>query len=251
MKAFGLLVLFVGAAVAKSTRGNAAYTYTYSETGLGGFYQLFTDYAPDLLNFNFDNAIKSVYQTGMWLYYENVQYNQQSGKVYWVHGIEISVDFPQDNWNMCSSLKFVGSPDYMNVDTWTVYEGPIFTGSEYYGEADAGTLGSITDQGSSIILTGTSPWTFYDGTNWTGASMCVYPNTDQDVGSAGQVLNFGIYPNVSERPRYNRQQHRLGTKGVLVRERGQCRTTQGRVQRQERSLGSPGTLGTCNRMDVW
>lgn len=48
-----------------ATRGNAAYTYTYSETGLNGFYQLFTDYAPDLLNFNFDNAIKSVYQTGM------------------------------------------------------------------------------------------------------------------------------------------------------------------------------------------
>lgn len=62
----------------------------------------------------------------------------------------------------CSSLKFVGSADYMNVDTWTVYEGPIFTGSEYYGEADAANLGSLTDQGSSIILTGTSPWTFYE-----------------------------------------------------------------------------------------
>ncbi|MDK2413019.1 hypothetical protein QHH03_28435, partial [Aphanizomenon sp. 202] len=198
MKVLALLALFVGAALGKATRGNAAFTYTYSEPGLNGFYQLFTDYAPDLLSFNFDNAISSVYQTGMWLYYENVQFNQASGKVYWVHGIEITVDFPLEYSKMCSSLKFVGSADYMNVDTWTVYEGPIFTGSEYYGEADAANLGSLTDQGSSIILTGTSPWTFYDGNNWTGSSLCLYPNTDQDVGSQGQVLNFGIYPKVQD-----------------------------------------------------
>ncbi|XP_037798371.1 uncharacterized protein LOC119593494 [Penaeus monodon] len=198
MKVLALLALCVGAALGKATRGNAAYTYAYNEPGMNGFYQLFTDYVPNLLTSNFDNAISSVYQTGMWLYYENVEYNQASGRVYWVHGIEISVDFPQEYSNMCSSLKFVGSPDYMNVDTWTVFEGPIFTGSEYYGEADAANLGSLTDQGSSIILTGTSPWTFYDGNSWTGSSLCLYPNTDQDTGSQGQVLNYGIYPDVKD-----------------------------------------------------
>ncbi|XP_047478728.1 uncharacterized protein LOC125031811 [Penaeus chinensis] len=197
MKAPVLFILFVGSALGKSTRGTAAFTVAYSETAQNGPSKTFTDYAPDLNEYDYDNAIKSVYQTGMWVYYENVQYNQQPGRVHWVHGIEISADFPSDYSYMASSLKFVGSPDTMDADGFTVFEGTAFTGSEFYSESDAADLGPLTRHGSSIVITGTSPWTFYSDNSWSGRHMCLFPNI-HDEGANGEVLNFGLFPNVED-----------------------------------------------------
>ncbi|XP_063598576.1 uncharacterized protein LOC134775064 [Penaeus indicus] len=197
MKAPVLFILFVGSALGKSTRGTAAFTVAHTEAAQNGPFITFTDYAPDLNEYDYDNAIKSVYQTGMWVYYENVQYNQQPGRVYWVHGIEISADFPSDYSYMASSLKFVGSPETMDADGFTVFEGTAFTGSEFYSESDAADLGPLTRRGSSIIITGTSPWTFYSDNYWSGRHMCLFPNI-HDEGTNGEVLNFGMYPNVED-----------------------------------------------------
>ncbi|KAK8749092.1 hypothetical protein OTU49_015669 [Cherax quadricarinatus] len=162
-----------------------------------GDYLDVTDYVPDLLAANFDNVIESVQQTGMWMYYENTDYNLQSGRVYWVHGIDIAVNFPSDYIDMCSSLRFAGSPYYVNEDSWTVYEGTAFSGSEYYGNYDSATFENLAGKVSSLILTGVSPWTIYSRENFLGESLCVFPNTDHDTGADGSVLDFGIFPDMS------------------------------------------------------
>ncbi|XP_069996874.1 uncharacterized protein [Penaeus vannamei] len=197
MRAPVLLMLFVGSALGKSTRATTAFTIAYSEAAQNGPHKIFTHYTPDLSEFDYDNAIKSVHQTGMWVYYENVQYNQQPGRVYWVHGIEISADFSSDYSYMASSLKFVGSPDGVDADAFTVYEGTAFTGNEFYSESDATDLGPLTRKGSSIAITGTSPWTFYSDNGWSGRHMCLYPSI-HDEGPNGEALNFGLYPNVED-----------------------------------------------------
>ncbi|XP_027230991.2 uncharacterized protein [Penaeus vannamei] len=194
MKAVALLLL-VGVAVG-TVRASSPVTQVFSEAGLSGINHIFDSYVSDLGSYGFDNMLRSVFQTGMWIYYENVSYNSyQPGKVYWVHGIEIAAAFPVAYSDMCSSLKYVGSPSEINYDTWTVYEGTLFTGSESYGSSSHS---NTQKRGSSIILTGTSPWTFYDEEDWAGRSWCVFPNTDVDQGDGGEVFNLGIYPDVQE-----------------------------------------------------
>merc|ERR1719369_1160234 len=86
----------------------------------------------------------------------------------------------------------------MDLDTWTLYEGTIFTGSEYYGEGDSQDLGPLSYQASSLIVTGKSAWTFYEGRDYSGYRVCVEPNTDHDVGANGGVLNYGIFTSVTD-----------------------------------------------------
>merc|ERR1711942_615672 len=64
----------------------------------------------------------------------------------------------------------------MQADTLTVYEGEYFTGNEFYCTSDCGNLGNLDLDASSMIITGTSPWTVYDGQNYSGNAICVYPN---------------------------------------------------------------------------
>ncbi|XP_071542387.1 uncharacterized protein [Panulirus ornatus] len=189
-----LLLLTLMAAAANA---GPSYTRVFTEQNQVGNYADFNDYVPNLSLVGFDNTIDSVIQTGMWMYYDNQNYNIVSGKVYWVHGIDIHVNFPTEYTNMCTSLRYAGSPNYLNEDTWTMYEGSYFTGVEYYGNGESSNFGPITGSVSSFILTGLSPWTIYSGENWSGDTMCVYPNTDHDVGSNGATIDFGIFPEVS------------------------------------------------------
>ncbi|KAG7167506.1 uncharacterized protein LOC121868356 [Homarus americanus] len=191
MKLLLLTLLVAGASAGPS------YTTVFSEQNGQGSSLDISDYVPDLLVANFDNVIDSVRQTGMWIYYDNINYNIDAGKVYFVHGIDISVNFPADYVDMSSSVRFAGSPFHMNEDTWTLYEGKSFTGQEYYGNEDSATLGNLAGKTFSIVLTGTSPWTVYCGENWVGISLCIYPDTDHDTGADGSVLDFGIYPDVT------------------------------------------------------
>lgn len=144
----------------------------------------------------FDNVIDSVKQTGMWIYYENYDYNVSPGYSYFVHGIDISVNFPPQYCDLTSSLRFVGSMEVLNADTITFYEGTSFTAREYYTEVDTADFGQMAGTISSLIVTGLSPWTVYSGPNFSGLSFCVYADTDHDVGSNGEVFDLGIYPNM-------------------------------------------------------
>ncbi|XP_068227212.1 uncharacterized protein [Palaemon carinicauda] len=201
MKALQLLstALVIGVALSKPTSSNLAiFTRVFSLPNSMGSYLDIYNYIPDLYNTGMDNEIESVSQNGMWIYYENSNYNIGSGgEVYFVHGVEINVNFPNQYCNMVTSMRYVGNKDIPNADTWTLFEGEYYTGMEFYGEKDAANLEYLDLQGSSLVLTGQSPWTIYSGQSYTGDSRCVYPNTDHDVGPHGDVLDFGIYSTMS------------------------------------------------------
>ncbi|KAB7497233.1 hypothetical protein Anas_06083 [Armadillidium nasatum] len=174
------------------------YSNAYDHSGQSGYYYTFQAYISDLSTIGFDNAIYSVLQTGMWIYYENINYNGDlAGQVYWVHGVDIAVDFPSEVDGVTSSLKYAGNRYVLNEDSYTIYSGEFYTGDEFYGNVDTASLSSLTDQGSSIILTGLSDWTFYTEYDFGGYAYCFSPSTDRDVGLDGTVLNFGFYGSLS------------------------------------------------------
>ncbi|KAK7081124.1 hypothetical protein SK128_027950 [Halocaridina rubra] len=175
----------------------AFYCRVFSGPNSSGNYLDVSDYIPDLSLTGIDNDIESVSQTGLWLYYENVDFNAIAGRMYFVHGIEIDVNFPSEYSNIVSSIRYVGDASNPNSDSWTLYEGQYFTGDEYFGVADSASLAYLDNEASSLVLTGLSPWTFYSGQSWTGSSLCVYPDTDHDVGPQGDFLDFGIYPDIT------------------------------------------------------
>jgi len=184
--------------IAGSTRG-PGFTRTYSGYQQSGTYIDFTDYVADLYLYNFDNVIRGACQTGLWFYYSEIEYNQNPGSVYWMHGVEYCGDMPLEFADVTSSLRFAGSYVAHNVDSFTLYQGTFFTGNEFYGEADVYTSLSYMDSdASSLVLTGLSPWTFYTGVDNLGTALCVYPNTDHDLGLDGTRLDFGIFPTITE-----------------------------------------------------
>ncbi|XP_068227213.1 uncharacterized protein [Palaemon carinicauda] len=173
---------------------NGLYTKVFSMTYNMGNSRELTRYTPDLSTEGMDNDIESVHQTGMWIFYDNKDFNKElQGKVYFVHGIDYSMDFPAEYRNMASSTRFAGHRDILNADAWNIYEGQYFTGKEQFGTGDAATLGTLDLLASSIVVTGTSPWTVYTGQSFTGQGVCVYPNTAHDHGSFGELLDLGIY----------------------------------------------------------
>jgi len=50
----------------------------------------------------------------------------------------------------------------LNGDSFTLYEGDYFTGSEFYGDEDYFTsLDYMAGKGSSLVITGVTAWTFF------------------------------------------------------------------------------------------
>ena len=81
--------------------------------------------------------------------------------------------------NMASSLRFSGAPDGILYDTINLYEAHYFMGREqfFYDDAPQFDMGSF---GSSIVVTGCSPWTIYQYDNYQGAALCLYPSDTTD-----------------------------------------------------------------------
>lgn len=171
----------------------------FSEFGEAGLFYDFTEYVPDLRVYDFDNIIRSACQTGLWFYYGEIEYNQSPGSVYWMHGIEYCGDMPINYADQTSSLRYAGSPFALNEDSFTLYEGEFFTGSEFWGNEDYyNSLDYLDQMASSLVLTGLSPWTFFTGLDYTGLALCVYPSTDHDVGEDGSTIDFGIFASFNE-----------------------------------------------------
>ncbi|KAF2366418.1 Gamma-crystallin-related, partial [Trinorchestia longiramus] len=174
------------------------FTRVYSEFNNAGYFYDFTDYVPDLRTYNFDNIIRSACQTGIWFYYDQTDYNQVASAVYWMHGIEYCGDFPLEFADVTSSLRYGGSPYSLNEDSFTLYQGELFTGSEFWSNTNSATLDYLDLDGSSLLLTGVSAWTFFTGTQYTGVAVCVYPSTDHDVGQDGTYLDLGIFASMAD-----------------------------------------------------
>ncbi|XP_042889470.1 uncharacterized protein LOC122264574 [Penaeus japonicus] len=195
-----LVLLVFGGAATPTTASYSSETRCYAEPNQHGEWFDFNDYVHELGTYDFDNTIESIRETGMWMYYDNINYNtDQAGWVFWASGIDFCGNVPTQYANTASSLRYAGSPYSLDDETWTVYSGQSFTGHEHMGYKDASSLGSLGDQVSSIIIVGKSAWTFYDGTDFHGTnSVCLRPNFEFDLDSQGRVLHVGIYPTPSD-----------------------------------------------------
>ncbi|CAL4105042.1 unnamed protein product [Meganyctiphanes norvegica] len=164
--------------------------------GMGQFWD-FNSSIPDLGVYGFENTIRSICLTGIWIYYENIDFNKIPGQVFWMPGFKSCTNLPRNFQNSkFSSVRFAGSPTNINSDSWTLYDGASFTRNSLYGTQDSGDLGELDLKVSSVILTGTSPWSFYSGKGWNGRGACVFP-TQYYTLENGERFNFRLIPRIT------------------------------------------------------
>ena len=115
-----------------------------------------TDYIPDLKTISFDNMISSCNVTGVWLFYDRVNYSGST--TFWAIGYNFSVKIPEFFNNKAISLRFVGAPDDWKASSLNLYSDVNFTREEEFAYGD---IPEIKIKAKSVIVTGCEPWTVY------------------------------------------------------------------------------------------
>ncbi|XP_042885675.1 uncharacterized protein LOC122261911 [Penaeus japonicus] len=187
-----------------SAKEGVVYANLYKDIDEHGEMLHVVDYINMLDVYGFNDEVESTCLNGVWVFYEHDDYNADGGTVYWIIGINYCTTFDVPERNLFSSIKYVGSPNNLNADTLTLYQGTYFTGMEFYAFEDVPNLQSFTNLASSVMVTGSSPWTLYSGEGYTGESVCLYPDTnsitvnDQKItlGAHGQLSQYGFDNNV-------------------------------------------------------
>ncbi|CAL4072720.1 unnamed protein product [Meganyctiphanes norvegica] len=161
--------------VATLAYGLQSTTTVFDMPGQSGDSRTFTTFVADLRAENFDGVIKSADNTGMWMYYDEINYSSDYGmNVVW--GLNNDAEF--DNTHAFSSIRYAGSSEDLYTSSFMVYEGDWFGGAEYYGETSIPSLSGL--KVSSLVVIGDYAWTFYDYENWEGHCFCVYPDTSNE-----------------------------------------------------------------------
>jgi len=170
------------------------YANVYDGPNETGNMRTITSYISNLGNAGLGNAISSSCSTGIWIYYQNNNYNYgQSAPVSWMHGIRYCTNFGALN-NKANSVRYAGSNTVLDESTFSLYEGQGFMGQELYGETSQADLRDFNAKAQSVIVTGTSGWTFYTGSNYSGYSTCVrYTTTDS---ASGQTMHLALYAKI-------------------------------------------------------
>jgi hypothetical protein len=141
--------------------------------GAGDYIIIPENYIPDLAQEGFDNRAHSVCVTGVWLFYQDTDYNPNGGR-----GMEYV--FGRDNYcvnirtiaGTISSVRYAGAPKDYRSDSFTLYEHDYFQGREEYTQNELPNL-NLVGSHKSIIITGNNHWTVYDRTNYQGNSLCL------------------------------------------------------------------------------
>ncbi|XP_018015173.1 uncharacterized protein LOC108672067 [Hyalella azteca] len=173
----------------KGKAGDFRYLTGYTGTDWSGASYEFTDYAPDLSVVLMNNAINSSCSTGLWIAYDNVNFNPNlTGGICSIIAVDDCKKWAGPCQKMASSLRYAGSEFGLNDNFYNLYEGNSFHGAEFKGNINAAYLDNLDLAVSSLIITGQSGWTFYTGVDFTDASVCVY--ADEMVSNGGVVLNY-------------------------------------------------------------
>ncbi|XP_018012335.1 uncharacterized protein LOC108669498 [Hyalella azteca] len=176
---FWCLLVFITSIIRseKGVAGAGDFRYLTGYVGLnqtGAHYQ-FTEYMPDLSVVQMDNSIQSACGVGIWLLYDEVNYDPITNETECtVRPIGECGNWSPQCQNMVSSLRYAGSPYGLNDNYYNLYEGTYFRGREFRGNTNAADLGDLDMAVSSLIVTGQSGWTFYTDVNLTGSNVCVY-----------------------------------------------------------------------------
>ncbi|XP_018017211.1 uncharacterized protein LOC108673845 [Hyalella azteca] len=163
------------------------YLIGYSEPYSTGVSYTFTEYVPDLSVVMMDDIIDSVCGTGLWILYDSINYDSNH-EVCVYEGVNGCGTWDTFCWNVGSSLRYAGSPSGINNDYYNLYKGTTLRGEEFRGATDAADLGIFDLTISSLVVTGQSAWTFYEGLNFSGSAVCVY--ADQHISNNGTDLDF-------------------------------------------------------------
>jgi len=156
----------------------------FSGTGsTGAFINLVETYVPDLNAQSFDNKAYSNCVTGSWLFFENSNYNPGNALMEYYFGPNNYCSNFQNLGGRVSSARFAGDPKDYRLDSFTLFVGTYFQGTEEYTVSDLGNL-NLDNQASSLIVTGRSPWTVYAQPKFAGDKVCVYPPTSSDYAPA-------------------------------------------------------------------
>jgi len=171
------------------------YPLTYDQNP----YVDFTKYVSDLSVYpNMNNAISAACVNGLWLYYNDINYNKNVAEhgVTWLHGIQYCSDITTQMDNKISSFRYGGSSSYINQPSFTVYDGQGFQGDEFYSDNNAAHFSVLSGKASSVIITGPSSWTFYSYEGYTGQSVCLTPTTVDTKN--GAKLNLGLWATIPQ-----------------------------------------------------
>jgi len=143
-----------------------------------------TDYIPDLKTISFDNMISSCNVTGVWLFYDRVNYSGST--TFWAFGYNFSVKIPEFFNNKAISLRDVGAPDDWKASSLNLYSNVNFTNEEEFAYGD---IPEIKIKAKSVIVTGCEPWAVYQEKNYQGQFSCIYP-------SDTKKCTPGLYPTI-------------------------------------------------------
>merc|ERR1711962_1264000 len=173
----------------------------YTLTDAGGAMINLTDYNHDLSLIGFDNMIQSVCGQGVWLLYEDRNYNGESEND-WEHWTEVFTsgtytchNLPSTHFGKLSSVRYAGSGD-LAEDTLTLYHGYNFDGGEALFLKDEDDLADMNNEPSSLVITGCTAWTLYQHEYYQGITICaeVHP-IGGDLCSAAYDLRDVGFPN--------------------------------------------------------
>ena len=153
------------------------YSDCYDYTAQGGSRLHVIDYIADLAPYSFDNRISSCCFTGIWLMYADRNYNVANigAANWWQYGNNYCTNVPAAFDNVASSIRYVGVPDNAGTSTINLYNNEFFIGGEEYAYQDTYQL-NYDNQAKSIIITGCTAWTVYDGRNYSGKCKCLWPS---------------------------------------------------------------------------
>jgi len=130
---------------------------------------------PSLYPEHWDNRITYCIATGIWLFYEDDEYNTRNPEKgsLWIWGNGEAVQFPPSFERQASSIRSAGSQyNWQNDETLTFYMNEDFIGDQEFLDCDKPRL-NYDDQAKSAIITGCSSWTLYEEINWKGKCHCV------------------------------------------------------------------------------
>ncbi|CAL4120098.1 unnamed protein product [Meganyctiphanes norvegica] len=149
----------------------------YTLTNSGGAMLNISDYNHNLETVGFDNMIQSICGQGVWLLYEDRDYNGHSEND-WEHWTEMFMsgergchNLPVTHHGELTSLRYAG-PGELAKDSLTLYHGFNWDGAEALFLKDEDNLSDMNNEPSSLVITGCTPWTLYQHYYYEGYAIC-------------------------------------------------------------------------------
>merc|ERR1711970_611072 len=195
-----LLPLLLSLTRGQTDPPNNNYLEVYSGTGQEGASATVYDYNHNLADIGFDDLTSSVCGEGVWILYENMNYNNSHHHGWtqvFASGTYSCDNLPVTRENQASSVRYAGTGD-LNDDTLTIYHSHNYGGGEVMFIREEPFLGDYNNEGSSLIITGESSWTVYEHPGYKGDAICLEPypiGGDYSFG-AWNVEDIGMTHNV-------------------------------------------------------